>query len=176
MSKVTPEFKQNLESNINSGREALTTFEVDEQALDESHYIYTLVVSQAYIAAAADRAATVINMIAGVGVKLQARLGTAQSEGTDIEGFVSTLAQMGASLQSAQAHAQVAIDTVATLAPTESNESVSANTEALAHAQAEIKAAHADLAEAQEIASAIIADLPPLPAQGADTSTVTPAP
>lgn len=147
MNKVTPEFKQNLQSNITAQINS-TGVATTSAALTESFGIFSLIMPQTYIAAAADRQATLINMLASVGTKLQARAEALQGSGADLAPIATALQTMGTQLQSAQAHAQAAVTGSATLIPSQDATSGTANEIALTTAQTEIEAAETDLAGA----------------------------
>jgi hypothetical protein len=189
MTKVTAEFKQNLATNVQNQITALTnlkakieadtdgaTLKTDIQTITQSYRVFALVIPQARIAAAADREATLINMLAGLGAKLQARLQTAQQAGADVTALATALTDMGNKLASAQTHAQAAITGSATLTPDNGDAAgMKANTDALQAARKEIEAAHQDLIAARKAADTILKGLKTLKVNTtASTTTQTP--
>ncbi len=173
MSKISPEFKQNLTTNVQNQINLLTalktkiegdtdgaTLKADIKSITQTHRVFVLLMPQARIAAAADREATLINMFIGLGTKLQARLNDAQQKGADITALAAALTDMEAKLKSAQTHAQAAVIGSATLAPDEGDAAkMKANTDALKAARAEIVAAQKDLNDARKDAETIIKGL-----------------
>lgn len=170
MKKVTMEFKQNLKNNTNVQVQSLERLKVkiqgeanaevlktDVQSITRDYRIYALTVPMTRIAAAADREATIINMLLGVGLKLQARLEAAQAAGADITALATALNDMGAKLQSAQTRAQNAVNAVGPLTPDGGDKAkMDANAKALKTAQLEIKAAHQDIIAARKSMQIVI--------------------
>lgn len=188
VSKISEEFKKNLNTNVQNQVNLLTTLKTkieadtdgptlraDIQSVAETYRIFALVMPQARIAAAADREATIINMMLGLGAKLQARLQEAQQAGADITALSTTLTDMGTKLSTAQAHAQAAIAGSAVLIPDGGDkDKMKANTDALKAARAEIEAAHRDLVAARKDADIIAKGLKTLKINTASTTSQTP--
>ncbi|HVV15022.1 MAG TPA: hypothetical protein VHD55_01315 [Candidatus Paceibacterota bacterium] len=185
MTKVTADFKANLNTNVQtqiSGLAALKTkiaadqdgptLRADISSITQAYRIFALVVPQARIAAAADREATIINMLAGIGAKLQARVQAAGAAGGNVTDVTAELTRMGESLGSAQAHAQAAVASSAVLVPDGGDkDKMKANTDALVSARKEVGAAHADLAAARKSVDTILKSLHALaPAAAASAS------
>ena len=184
MKKVTTDFKQNLKNNTNVQVQSLQqlkakiqaeanaeVLKTDVQSITRDYRIYALTVPMTRIAAAADREATIINMLLGVGLKLQARLEAAQTAGADITALATALNDMGAKLQSAQARAQAAVNAVGPLAPDGGDKAkMDANAKALKTAQGEIKAAHQDIVAARKSMQTVLSGLNSL-SVGASAST-----
>ncbi len=186
MNKVTAELKQNINTNIQNQANLLNTLKVkieadtdaatlktDVQSITQSYRVFALLMPQARIAAAADREATVIGMLADLGSKLQVRLQAAQQGGADVTVLVQALTAMGTSLGSAQTHAQAAISGSATLTPDQGDkDKMKANTTALQGAKAEIVAAQKDIVAARKEAETIIKGLRTLKVGASASTTV----
>lgn len=189
MTKVTAELKTNLNTNVQNQVTLLTalkakiaadtdgaTLKTDVQSITQGYRVFALVIPQSRIAAAADREAMLINMLAELGGKLQARLQTAQQGGADVTALAAALADIGTKLASAQTHAQAAISTSAVLTPDQGDkDKMKANTDALAKARAEIVAGQKDIADARKDVETIIKGLKTLKVNThASTTTQTP--
>ncbi len=186
MNKVTAEFKQNLNANVDvqvnnlaslrariEGQTDTAALKVDVQSITRDYRIYALVMPQARIAAAADRAATLINMLATLGTKLQTRLEVARAAGSDVTALASALTDMGVRLQSAQAHAQAAVNGSATLTPDNGDKAImESNLAALKKAREEIKAAHEDIVAARKDVDTIVKGLRALSVKASASTTV----
>lgn len=182
MTKVTAELKQSISANVQNQVTSLSTLKtkieantdgatlrIDIQSITQSYRIYALVMPQTRIAAAADREATLINMLVGLGTKLQARLEALQAAGTDVTALGQMLTEMGVALGTAQTHAQNAISAVIVLTPDEGDKTkMKANTDALQGARKEVQAAHQDIVTARKHAETIIKGLRAL-----ETATTT---
>ena len=188
MTKISEEFKKNLNTNVQTQITLLTalkakiaadtdgvTLREDVKSITSSYRVFALVMPQARIAAAADREATLINMMIGLGTKLQTRLVEAQQGGADISVLAAALANMDTKLRSAQTHAQAAVVGTATLVPDEGDQAkMKANTDALKAARAEIVAAHKDLNDARKDADTITKGLRELTNNAAQVDAETP--
>jgi hypothetical protein len=186
MSKVTDQLKSNMKTNVTNLINGLTslkakieadtdlaTLKTDIKSITDSYRIYILVLPQARVTAAADRMATLINMMVEVGTKLQARINTAKGAGADTTALEAALADLGVKLQSAQTHAQAAITAIAPLVPDQGDKTVMQTNEmAIKNAQAEIKAGQADLVSARKDIATIIGGLAKLKLNANASSTV----
>ncbi|HVZ75762.1 MAG TPA: hypothetical protein VG934_00615 [Candidatus Paceibacterota bacterium] len=164
MTKVSAQLKTNIVTNIQNQLTGLVqlkskidaetdgaTLKADVQSITQSYRIFALVMPQARIAAAADREATIINMLAGIGSKLQARVQADQGAGVDVTAMISTLNDMSTHLTSAQGHAQAAINGTATLTPDNGDKTAMAsNTAALKTGRDEITNGQKDLVAARK--------------------------
>ncbi len=141
-------------------------------SITSAYRIFALIVPQARIAAAADREATIINMLAGIGAKLQARVQAAGAAGGNVTDVTAELTKMGTSLGSAQTHAQAAVAASAVLVPDGGDkDKMKANADALASARKEVGAAHTDLIAARKSVDTILKALKGLsPAASASAS------
>jgi hypothetical protein len=173
MTKITEQIKTSIKTNIQNQIDGfvalkskidadtdLATLKTDVQSITQSYRIYILVVPQARITAAADRMATVINMMGEVGTKLQARVNTAKSAGADTASLEAALTDLASKLTSAQGHAQAAVTAIAPLAPDQGDKTVQAtNDAAIKKAQGEIKAGTGDLVDARKDIATIVGGL-----------------
>lgn len=189
MTKISTEFKQNLNTDVQSQISTFTalkakiaadteldTLKSDIRSIAVSYRIFMLVIPQGHIAAAADREVTIINILAGIGAKLEARLQAAQTAGADITALSATLSDMAAKVTSAQTHAQAAVTGSATLTPDNGDKTKMASNEAaLKAARKEIQAAQQDLVAARKDAETIIKALRTLNV-GTSASTTTQTP
>lgn len=185
MGKVTAEFKQSLGKNVQTQISGLAelkaridadeggaTLREDIRTITQSYRIYALVMPQARIAAAADREAAIVSMLADIGSKLQARIEAAKAAGADVTAVTAALADMGTKLASAQTHAQAAVNGSAALAPDGGDsEKMKTNGEALKAARNEIESARQDLAAARQSVDAILKSLRTLQAGAAASSS-----
>jgi hypothetical protein len=185
MSKVTDLLKTNLKTNTQNQINALTalkvkieadtdlaTLKTDVKSITDAYRIYALVMPQARITAAADRMATIINMLVSVGTKLQARINAAKAGGADTTALEAAWADLGTKLGSAQEHAQAAVNLVMPLAPDQGDKTVMASNETILKlAQGEIKLGQADLVAARKDVAAIIKGLGSLKANTSATSS-----
>ncbi len=152
----------------------LATLKADIKSVTDSYRIYILVIPQSRLTAAADRMATVINMMASVGAKLQARINTAKTAGSDTAALEVALTDLGAKLTSAQTHAQAAVSGIAGLAPDQGDKTVMAkNDAAIKASQGEIKAGTQDLVDARKDIATIVGGLGKLKANASASSTVS---
>jgi hypothetical protein len=186
MAKVSADFKQNLATNINNQVTALTTLKAkidadtdgdtlkaDIKTVSQAYRVYMLVIPQSRIAAAADREAQLISMMAGLGTKLQARIQQAQTAGADVTALVTALSDMGTQLGNAQTHAQTAVTSSATLTPDNGDQTqMKANTTALQNARKEIVAAQQALVAARKDADTIVKGLKTLKVNTTSSTTV----
>ena len=186
MTKVSADFKQNLATNIQTQITALSalkvkidadtdgaTLKADVQSIAAAYRVFILVMPQARIAASADREATIINMLVGIGSKLQARIQAAQTAGANVTALTAALTDMGTHLTGAQTEAQAAISGSATLTPDNGDKTVMAsNTAALKASRDQITAAQKDLVAARKDVDTILKGLKSISASTSASSTV----
>ncbi len=186
MTKVSAELKQALQTNIQTQVSGLTTLKTkidadtdgatlrtDVQSITQAYRVFALLMPQARIAAAADREATIVNMLAGIGAKLRARIDAAQTAGKDVTAISAALTDMGTKLTSAQAHAQAAVSGSATLTPDQGDkDKMKSNTDALVAARKEIASGHQDLVAARKDVDVILKGLRTVEASGSASTTV----
>jgi len=173
MTKITPELKTNINTVIQNQIAAFTQLKADiaatttaagvqtgVTAVNDSYRVYALIMPQASVIAASDRIVTVNNMLNGIGLKLKARLEAAQAAGADVTPLAAVLTDLGTKIDSANAHAQAAVNGTVTLLPDEGDKAkMAANTKALTDARADIAAAHADIVAARNDIATLISGL-----------------
>lgn len=181
MVRVTAEEKNGLTAEIQNQITALRTLQTqvqndasagatsslkaDIQSITKSYRIYMLVMPQANIEAAADRAMTVAGMLSTLAGKLAERTSSS----------TPALADMNAKITDANTQAQTAVNEVASLQPDNGNQTVAqSNTTALKDARKKIQAAQQDLVAARKDAWTIIKGLiGSAPAAATSTATGT---
>ncbi len=187
MQRVTPSFKQNLSSNIQTQVTGLTqlkakidadtdvaTLKTDIQSVTQSYRIFALVLPMSRVAAAADREVTIITMMNQLGAKLQARITAAQTAGANTSALLATLTELSAKLADASTQAQAAVSVSAALTPDNGDKvKMTQNMTALKTARADVEVAHRDLVAARKAVQTIVAGLAKLPAAGASATTTT---
>ena len=183
VTKISDQFKANLNTNIQNQITALTalkvkidgdtdlnTLKTDVQSITKSYRIFALIMPQTHIAAMADRTATAINIMIGIGNKLQTRLTEMQNAGADVSAIIATLSDMGAKISDAQAKAQAAVDVTATLVPDNGDkDKMAANKAALTEGRDNLKEAHQDLVNARKYITTILKGIRELSASSSAT-------
>ena len=139
-----------LETKIDS--DATTTLKTDIQSITKGERIYMLVEPQIMILAAADRAATVGDMLTALVSKIETRLTSTPNAIAS-----SLLTDLQAKVADAQTQSAAAISETASLQPDNGVASVQAsNTATLKDARSKIKTAQADLKAAYQDAKQIV--------------------
>ena len=183
VTKISDQFKANLNTNIQNQITALTalkvkiegdtdlnTLKTDVQSITKLYRIFALIMPQTHIAAMADRTATAINIMIGIGNKLQTRLTEMQNAGADVSAIIATLSDMGAKISDAQAKAQTAVDVTATLVPDNGDkDKMAANKAALTEGRDNLKEAHQDLVNARKYITTILKGIRELSASSSAT-------
>ena len=173
MQRVSDAFKQSLNSTVAAEITALSnlkakvdadtdsaTLKADLQSITDGYRVYALVLPQGRIAAAADRVATIANMMGTLGSKLQARVQTAGSAGADVTALNAALVDMSTKLNDSQTQAQAAITVSATLQPDGGDKTkMASNTAALKEARTDITNATKDLQAARKDVDTIVKGL-----------------
>lgn len=148
-----------LKAKIDADTDASTAM-TDAKSITGSYRIYMLVVPQGHIAAAADRVATIVNMMTSLQVKVQARLDAEKAAGKDVSVAQGQMAVLTAAVADAGAKGQSAQGSVANLKPDQGDKTVQAsNTAALKSARADIKTATGDLETARKTLKSIVGSL-----------------
>ncbi len=166
MKQISADFKTNLSVAVQNQISAFTalkakidadtsttTLKADIQSITDSYRVFALIIPQGRIAAEADRIVSIANMLGGLGSKLQARIGSAQSAGNDTTALAAALADMGLQISNASSQAQAAVSVSAALTPDQGDKTKMAANEAalkqardnLATAEKDIKAARKDV-------------------------------
>jgi len=187
VTKISDQFKTNLDTNIQNQIAALTALKAkiaadtdlamlraDVQSITKSYRVFALVMPQTHIAAMADRMATAINMMIGIGNKLQVRITEMQNAGTDVSALIATLSDMGTKISDAQAKAQAAVNVTAPLVPDDGDkDKMEANKVSLREGRDDLNAARQSLVDARKDITSIIKGIRELSASAstsADTS------
>ncbi|OGD70338.1 hypothetical protein A3D09_01320 [Candidatus Collierbacteria bacterium RIFCSPHIGHO2_02_FULL_49_10] len=170
MKRVSEGFKDDLRATIDvqiQGIEALrariagsidtSTLRTDIQSITRSYRIFALVMPQAAIAAAADRIVTMTATMSEIGAKLQTRIDAAAAAGADTAALTEVLRSLAGHINSANAHAQVAVEGTANLEPDNGDMAVAeANRAALQTAREELYLAHEEIKAGREDIRTII--------------------
>lgn len=134
-----------------------TSLKDDVQSITKAYRIYALVLPQAQIAAAADRAMTIASAMTTLITALQTRIAQAQSAGTNMTAAASALANMQAKVADANTQAQSAVSATISLAPDNGSSTLMmANIATLKTARNDIQAAQKDLVSARQDAITIV--------------------
>lgn len=145
----------NLESRIATATNT-TTLKNDDASITESYRVYALVMPQARIIAAADRAETIAGMLNAVATQLQSRI-TSIPSGTNTTAWQTSLTDLQAKTADAITQAKAAIALVTPLVPDQGDATVmTSNKTALTNARADIKNASTDLTAARSDAKSVI--------------------
>lgn len=183
MQKVDATFKATLSTTIQGQIADLTnlkatidadtntsTLKVEVQSIAKSYRIYMLVMPQAALGAAADRAQTLVTMFTTLGAKLQARIA---SSTTDTSAAVTAMADFNAKVADGQVQATAAVGHIAGLTPDNGDKTVmQSNLTALKQARADIKVATQDFVAARKDAQTIMQALGASSASASSTTTV----
>src|SRR5262249_493612 len=124
----------------------------------KSYRIYLLILPQANIMAAADRAETTASLFSTLSSQLQTRIAAATSG--NVSTLNASLSDMNAKIADANFQAQAAIETLTPLKPGNGDKTVFAsNQTTLKDARSKIKTAVADLVGARQDARSIVQGL-----------------
>lgn len=138
----------------------VVTATTDEKSIFGSFRIYALVIPQGYIAASADRVATISAMMTAISAKLQTRITADQTAGKNVASMQASLSDLNAKVSDASTQAITAQASVGSLTPDQGNTTeLAANTAALKAARANIKTSTQDLVTARADAKSIIQSL-----------------
>jgi hypothetical protein len=136
------------------------TMAADAKSVIDTTRVYMLVLPQARILAAADRAQTISQMITALSVKLQTPIAAAQAAGKDMTAITAAQADISAKVADANVQASAAISAVSGLVPDNGvAATATANTAAIKGARGDLLAAEKDLKAAQADSKSIIAAL-----------------
>ena len=154
--------------------DATTTLKADVQSITKGERVYLLVEPQIRILAAADRAASIGNMLSAFADKITARLALVLNTAAS-----SLLADLRTKISDAQTQSAAVISETASLQPDNGDAAIKAsNAAALKNARSKIKAAQSDLKAAYKDATQIVKLLKKgvKPATASTTATTTPTP
>ena len=123
----------------------------DVQSIFDEYRVYALVLPKVHLIKTADDLAVVQAKLSDAASKLQQRLATLKSEGKDVTGLETTLADMNAKLAAAQTVASLQA-TIINLQPSDYN----SDHNVLSGYNAQFKAARANLVSARQDAETIV--------------------
>jgi hypothetical protein len=180
MRKITQELRSNLNTNLQLYINGLadlktqiesaaseTALKTQVQTVTQAYPIFSLMIQQATIVTMADRIVIIVDMMVGVGTKLQARIAEATQAGKDTVSLQAALTDLGVQLELAQNKAQTAVTGSISLSPDNGDKNVAAsNTAALKTARTDLQAARAALVKARQDITTIIEGLRALNATG----------
>ncbi len=137
-----------------------TTLKADAGSITKAYRVYMLVLPQAAIASASDRALAITTQMNALETKLEARISAAQSAGTDVSAMNTALSDFKAKVADAQSNATAAAAEVKNLSADNGDQATaSANTSALKDARAKLETARQDLKAAYADAKTIAGDV-----------------
>ena len=168
--------KQEIDSEAMSSSPSELKDDVD--SITAWHHDFALILSQGTMAAAADRALSIVGIMNDLGTKFSARIQTAQSAGNNVTAATATLTDFNNKVSDANTQTTAAISDVVPLVPDDGDAAIAAsNTAALKDARAKIVAAQQDFVAARTDAQTIIKALatwsPPTPAAASTTSSTS---
>jgi hypothetical protein len=149
--------KIDAEASSTTGLSSTSPLRQDVSSITAAYRIYALIIPQANILSAADRADTLVTSFTTVGIKLQTRISALQTAGKDVTALTASLSDLNAKVADAKVQAQTAVTAVATLTPDNGNATIAAsNKTSLQAGQTAIKATIADFQAAEKDARSII--------------------
>ncbi len=135
----------------------VATLRADIQSITKSYRIYALILPQASLVAAADRAMDVASSMSALAGKLQARISTLQTSGTDVTALQAAYADFNLKIADANTQANAAVTEAVSLKPDNGDKTVmAANVAALKDARKKVQAAQQDLVVARKDAETIV--------------------
>lgn len=173
MQKVTDSFKQSLSTTVDTQLAAFIglkakidadtdgeTLKADVQSIIQSYRVYSLVLPQIHISAAADRIVTITVMMQTLGNKLAARVQAVANAGADVSGLSTSLTNLSNHITSASNGAQTAVSTSVTLTPDNGDkDKMTSNAAAMKTARTSLTEAAQDLADARKDIATIVSGL-----------------
>jgi len=145
-----------LKSKIDADKD-LKTLQADVASITKSYRIYALVVPQAGITAASDRALTIASNMTTLYEKLQARVSIAQASGKDVASLQAALADYDTKIKDAVLQAQDAEKEVSGLVPDQGDQAkMQSNLSALKDARSKIRTTQQDFVAARQDAQTVI--------------------
>lgn len=147
---------QSLQTKIDADAD-LATLKADVQSIGQGYRIFMLVVPQASIAVAADKAQDVGEMLSALSTKLSARINAAQAAGADVSALTASLTDLSAKLSDESTQSQAAVSETASLKPDNGDATVQAtNSATLKDARSKLQTAMADLKAARADAGSLV--------------------
>ncbi len=157
-------FKQQIDQNISDltalktkidADTDLLTLRTDARSIVTSYRIFALFIPKIYLLASADRASEAVDLLTGIGAKLQVRLDQAANKGKDVTDLKAKLDDMNAKIADAKAKIQDLNNTVPSLAP----DGYPGNKTVLQSSRAELRTIRQDLVTAIQDARQAVQDL-----------------
>ncbi|HEY6021638.1 MAG TPA: hypothetical protein VIY48_17750 [Candidatus Paceibacterota bacterium] len=185
MTRVTADFKTQVTTNLQGQITALnnlkakidadtddTTLKADVKSITDSYRVFALVMPQARIAAAADRAVNLATMETALGAKLKTRIDAAAAAGADVTALNSALTDLATQANGATAAAQSAVSASISLQPDQGDKTVMANnTKALQGAHGDIQTAQKAIVQGRKDIETIIQGLKKINVSATASST-----
>ena len=186
MKNVSDADKASLSSSITSEVSNLTdlktkisadtdmaSLQSDAKSITADNRVYDLVVPQARITSANDKAVTVMNMLTAMVPKLQQRISDAQAAGKNVDSLTAELTDLNAKLADATSLSGSIPGAISTLAPDHGSKTVAASNEAALKAgRKNLALIQADLAAARKDVTKITAGVKGVGPSANATSTV----
>ncbi|HAO64846.1 TPA: hypothetical protein DCQ44_02590 [Candidatus Taylorbacteria bacterium] len=145
----------NLSTKIKADTDA-ATLKSDVQSIAKAYRVYMLVMPQLQITVAADRLASTSDLLTNFALKLQERITTSQTAGTDVTALQTLLTDMNAKIADAKVQAAAAIAKVTGLTPDSGDAAVQASNQfALKAAREDIRVGTQDIKAANKDANQI---------------------
>ncbi|MDP4020983.1 MAG: hypothetical protein Q8P58_03015 [Candidatus Adlerbacteria bacterium] len=170
MKRVSENFKGDLRTTVETQIQSIealrariasstdiTSLRDDLQSIGNSYRVFSLVMLKAQIAAAGDRIVTMTATMSEIGAKLKARIDAAAGDGEDVSALSAALASLAAHIDSANAHAQAAVNGTATLESDNGDQPLAeTNRAAFQAAREELRLAHEEVKAGRENIRTII--------------------
>jgi len=170
MQKLSADEKSSLSGEIQSQLDAMaslkakidadndtSSLKIDVQSITKAYRIFMLIMPQASIAAASDRAETMVDTANTLGAKIQARIAAAQAAGKDVSAEQTAYADFQAKVADANVQAQASVTETQSLKPDNGDQTVmQSNEAALKDARTKLHVAQQDLVAARQDAGTIV--------------------
>ena len=162
----------NLKTKIASDAD-MKSLTADAKSVTANNRTYALVIPKARILIAADRSATITDMLTALGTKLQARISESQTAGKDVTALTSALVDFNAKLADATSLSASIPAAISGLVPDQGNKTVmNSNETALKTARKNLTLIEKDLKDARADMKTIVNGVKGVGASaGADTET-----
>jgi len=182
--RLNNSFKAELRSRLQAEKENLKTLRTRIENTTNSsslnsemrsnarfHNRFSFVVRQSRVATAAEKIVTITAIMSEMGLKLKNRIDAAEANGADTTTLVEALASLSVHIDSANAHAQMAIRTIAELnADRDDTTELRANQAKLKAAREQLRLAHEEVKGGRQDIGTIINGLKRLQQASSGTS------
>ena len=143
----------------------------DIESVSRSYNRFAILVPKTHIATAAEKIVTITAIMSEMGLKLKNRIDAAEANGADTTTLVEALASLSVHIDSANAHAQMAIRTIAELnADRDDTTELRANQAKLKAAREQLRLAHEEVKGGRQDIGTIINGLKRLQQASSGTS------